>query len=68
MYKEKEKLEILLKLKYYKIVGEFGNSESSFKAEWKVRKFKNVESPKLYNETGFKKEEDAKNFIEIIKR
>ncbi|MBO5478431.1 MAG: type IA DNA topoisomerase [Clostridia bacterium] len=53
-----------VKTKYYKIVGEFGNEQSSFKAEWKVNENSKVyNSPKLYNESGFKKEEDAKEFI-----
>ena len=53
-----------VKTKYYKIIGEFGDEESSFKAEWKVNEnSKFFESPKLYNESGFKKEEDAKDFI-----
>lgn len=53
-----------IKTKYYKIVGEFGNETSSFKAEWKVNeKSKVFEKPCLYNETGFKKEEEAKKFI-----
>ena len=53
-----------VKTKYYKIVGEFGDDTSSFKAEWKVNeKSKVFESPKLYNETGFKKENEAKDFI-----
>ncbi len=53
-----------VKTKYYKIVGEFGQENASFKAEWKVNeKSKMYESSKLYNETGFKKEEDAKGFI-----
>ena len=53
-----------VKTKYYKVVGEFGDESSSFKAEWKVNeKSKIFESPKLYNETGFKKEDDAKEFI-----
>jgi len=54
-----------VKTKYYKVVGEFGkDEETSFKAEWKVNeKSKMFESPKLYNETGFKKEHDAKDFI-----
>ncbi len=52
------------KTKYYKIVGEFGDNASSFKTEWKVNeKSKYFNSPKLYNETGFKKESDAKEFI-----
>ena len=53
-----------VKTKYYKIVGEFGNVDSSFKAEWKTNPNSKVyENNCLYNETGFKKEEDAKKFI-----
>lgn len=56
-----------VKTKYYKIVGEFGDDNSSFKAEWKVNDNSNYfESSKLYNESGFKKEEDAKEFIKEI--
>ena len=56
-----------VKTKYYKILGEFGNVESSFKAEWKVNeKSKLFESRLLYNDTGFKKEEDAKKFIQYL--
>lgn len=57
-----------VKTKYYKIVGEFGEEGSSFKAEWKVTPESNWNnSPKLYNETGFKKIEDAKEFILSLK-
>ena len=53
-----------VKTKYYKIIGEFGNEDGTFKAEWKVNeKSKLFESPKLYNESGFKKEEDARRLI-----
>ena len=53
-----------VKTKYYKIVGEFGDDTGTFKADWKVNeKSKMYESPKLYNESGFKKEQEAKNFI-----
>ena len=53
-----------VKTKYYKIIGEFGNTDGSFKAEWKVNeKSKLFESPKLYNDSGFKKENEAKEFI-----
>ena len=52
------------KTKYYKVIGKFGQQEGTFKAEWKVNeKSKMYESPKLYNESGFKKEEEAKQFI-----
>ena len=58
------KIRNFVKTKYYKIIGEFGNQDGSFKAEWKVNeKSKLFESAKLYNESGFKKEEDAKSFI-----
>ncbi len=57
-----------VKIPYYKVIGEFGDENSSFKAEWKVNE-KSIffESPKLYNESGFKKEEDAKEFILSLK-
>lgn len=53
-----------VKTKYYKIVGNFGDESSSFKAEWKANeKSKVYESPLLYNETGFKDEKKARDFI-----
>ena len=53
-----------VKTKYYKIIGNFGNEQNNFDADWKVTEKSSVyESPKLYNETGFKKEKDAKEFI-----
>ena len=53
-----------VKIPYYKVIGEFGKENSSIKADWKVNeKSKMFESPKLYNESGFKKEKDAKDFI-----
>ena len=56
-----------VKTKYYKIIGEFGNEDGTFKAEWKVNQnSKMFESTKLYNESGFKKEEDAKEFIKDL--
>ena len=56
-----------VKTKYYKIIGTFENEKGSFTAEWKVNeKSKLHESPLLYNESGFKKEELAKKFIESL--
>ena len=53
-----------IKVPYYKIVGEFGQKDKSFTAEWKVTENSSQkDSVKLYNETGFKKEKDAKEFI-----
>lgn len=59
-----------VKVPYYKIVGEFGNKEENeyFKAEWKVTdNSSKKDSLKLYNDTGFKKEQDAKAFIMELK-
>ena len=57
-----------VKVPYYKIVGEFGEDESTFKAEWKVTEdSKMFNSPQLYNDTGFKKIEDAQKFILSLK-
>lgn len=56
-----------VKTKYYKIIGNFGNEQNNFDADWKVTEKSSVyESPKLYNETGFKKEKDAKEFISSL--
>ena len=53
-----------VKTPYYKIIGEFGKENASIKAEWKVNeKSKMFESTKLYNESGFKTEKNAKDFI-----
>ena len=57
-----------VKTKYYKITGKFGEEQTNCEAEWKVNE-KSIEynSIKLYNETGFKKKEDAEEFINKIK-
>ncbi len=56
-----------VKTKYYKIIGKFGSEEEFFRAEWKVNE-KSImyESSKLYNESGFKNEEQAKEFIKTL--
>ena len=57
-----------VKTPYYRVIGTFGEETSSFNAEWKVtEKSKMWESPKLYNENGFKKENEAKEFILSLK-
>lgn len=56
-----------IKTPYYRIIGKFGNKESCINAEWKVtNKSLMYESPKLYNENGFKKEIDAKQFMKTF--
>ena len=58
-----------IKTKYYKLIGSFGEENNFIEAEWKVCEKSIVyNSPKLYNETGFKKKEDANEFIEQIKK
>ncbi len=53
-----------VKTKYYKVIGNFGEEKSSFKAEWKVNeKSPYFESRLLYNDSGFKTEEEAKKLI-----
>ena len=55
-----------VKIPYYKIVGKFGSKEENqiFDTEWKVTENSSKkDSIKLYNETGFKQEKDARNFI-----
>ena len=55
------------KTKYYKLIGKFGKENSSFEAEWKLQERSSLyNSNILYNETGFKKEIDAKNFIKKL--
>ena len=57
-----------VKTPYYKIIGEFGSNEGSLKAEWKVTENSKMHnSAKLYNESGFKKIEDARTFIASLK-
>ena len=55
-----------VKVPYYKIIGKFGDKEENqiFDTEWKVTdNSSKKDSVKLYNETGFKQEKDARNFI-----
>ena len=68
VFRERE-IRNFVKVPYYKIIGNFGNDEkSSFSAEWKVTEnSKLYNSAKLYNENGFKKENDAKDFIISLK-
>ncbi len=57
-----------VKTKYYKLIGKFGNGENEFSAEWKVNEeSKMYNSPKLYNESGFKRKEDLKDFVNYLK-
>ncbi|MBR2785766.1 MAG: type IA DNA topoisomerase [Clostridia bacterium] len=56
------------KVSFYKIRGAFQKEESNLLADWKaVEGSKLLDSPRLYNETGFKKKEDALKFIDYLK-
>ena len=56
-----------VKTKYYKIQGSFGEEQKNVIADWKVTEKSAVfESPKLYNDTGFKSKEDAEKFIKQL--
>lgn len=66
--KREREIRNFVKTPYYRVIGTFGEESSSFTAEWKVtEKSKMWESPKLYNENGFKKENEAKDFIMSLK-
>ena len=57
-----------VKTKYYKIIGEFGKNNNTLKADWKVSETsKYFNSILLYNENGFKSEDEAKKFIDSLK-
>ena len=58
-----------VKVPFYKISGQFEKDENNLlTAEWKVSESsKEYESSKLYNENGFKKQSDAKDFILYLK-
>ncbi len=57
-----------VKTKYYKLVGKFGEQKNFVEAEWKAQeKSEMYNSNKLYNDTGFKKIEEAEAFINKIK-
>ena len=53
------------KIPYYKIIGKFATKEQFIiDAEWRVSETSSMlDSPKLYNESGFKQESECKEFI-----
>ncbi len=65
--KERE-IRNFIKNKYYKIIGNFGEEESFLSAEWKTTEKSSLyQSIKLYNESGFKTIEGAREFIISLK-
>lgn len=56
-----------VKTPFYRILATFKRDDISYEAEWKVTKDSAFfESPKLYKDNGFLKEEDAKAFLESL--
>lgn len=56
-----------VKTPFYRVIGSFGFDTEGLDAEWKaVEGSKYFETPALYKENGFKKEEDAKALIEYL--
>jgi len=57
-----------VKTKFYKLSADFGTENMNYIGEYKVTEgSKYFNSPLLYNETGFLKEDDAKKFLEELK-
>lgn len=53
---------------FYRVIATFSVGDNSYTGEWKAVKGSDYfESPKLYSEKGFKKEEDAKAMIEALR-
>lgn len=59
-----QEIRSFVKTKYYKICGNFSTQDGIFVGDWKVNdKSIRFESPELYNETGFKDNQKAQEFI-----
>ncbi|MCF0206487.1 MAG: type IA DNA topoisomerase, partial [Bacteroidales bacterium] len=57
-----------VKTAFFRVFANIGDADNSFQAEWRsVEGSRYFNSPALYKENGFKKEEDAKNCIQLMK-
>lgn len=57
-----------VKMPFYKIIAKFIHNDVSYEGEWKVtKKSKYYNTATLYKDIGFKKEEEAKEFISWLK-
>lgn len=55
------------KVPYYKIAGTFGKEKGAFRADWRVTEKSSVyQSPKLYNDVGFRKKLDAEALTQVL--
>lgn len=67
--KREREIRSFVKTPFYRVIADTAYEETSFEAEWKaVEGSKYFGSPVLYKENGFKKEEDAKNLIALLKQ
>ncbi len=58
-----------VKTPFYRVVAQIDADGEVFEAEWKVASgSRYFDSPKLYKENGFKKKEDAEEFIQFLKQ
>ena len=66
--KREREIRDFVKTPFYRIMCLFKTPEGTYEGEWKaVQNTKYFESPMLYKENGFKKEEDAKHLLEELK-
>ena len=67
--KREREIRSFVKTPFYRVIADTAYEGTSFEAEWKaVEGSKYFGSPVLYKENGFKKEEDAKNLIALLKQ
>ncbi len=67
--KREREIRSFVKTPFYRVIADTAYEGTSFEAEWKaVEGSKYFGSPALYKENGFKKEEDAKNLIALLKQ
>ena len=65
--KREREIREFVKIPFYRILASVGDQELPLEAEWKsVEGSKYYQSPLLYKENGFKKEEDAEKLIEEV--
>ena len=65
--KREREIRQFVKSSFYRVIANIDLSDGTFEAEWKtVEGSKYFNSPLLYKENGFNKEEDAKAFIDFL--
>lgn len=65
--RREQEIRDFVKTPFYRVVGTFGNGQTSLSAEWKaVEGSKYFETPFLYKENGFKERETAEELIRFL--